>query len=84
MSIFDEIFSTTGTFLANKALPAGSTDGIISGELLIKVHCSDCDEDIFMEASKFVHTKEKVDAVAAQVILQDFLDRENNCGKRSL
>ena len=34
--IFDEIFSTTGTFLANKAIPAGAEDGMVSGELLIK------------------------------------------------
>ena len=34
--IFDEIFSTTGTFLANKSIPAGAEDGMVSGELLIK------------------------------------------------
>ena len=34
--IIDEIFSTTGEFLAKKSLPVGSTDGIISGELLLK------------------------------------------------
>ena len=34
--IFDEIFSKTGTFLANKAVPAGAEDGMVSGELLIK------------------------------------------------
>ena len=34
--IVEEIFRTTGMFLANKAVPAGNTDKIISGELLIK------------------------------------------------
>ncbi|MBO6280110.1 MAG: preprotein translocase subunit SecA [Bacilli bacterium] len=34
--IIDEIFKTTGTFLANKAVPVGNTDKVISGELLIK------------------------------------------------
>ena len=34
--IFDEIFATTGTFLAQKSVPAGAEDGMVSGELLIK------------------------------------------------
>ncbi|MCQ2776176.1 MAG: preprotein translocase subunit SecA [Bacilli bacterium] len=34
--IYDEIFTTTGNFLAQKAIPQGADDGIISGELLIK------------------------------------------------
>ena len=34
--IVEEIFRTTGMFLANKAVPAGNTDKVISGELLIK------------------------------------------------
>ena len=34
--IVDEVFKTTGMFLANKAVPVGNTDKIISGELLIK------------------------------------------------
>ncbi len=34
--IIDEVFKTTGMFLANKAVPVGNTDKIISGELLIK------------------------------------------------
>ena len=34
--IFDEIFSTTGKFLATKSIPAGAEDGMVSGELLIK------------------------------------------------
>ena len=34
--IIDEVFKTTGMFLANKAVPVGSNDKIISGELLIK------------------------------------------------
>ena len=35
--IIDEIFTTTGKFLANKAVPVGNNDGIISGDLLTKV-----------------------------------------------
>lgn len=34
--IIDEVFKTTGMFLANKAVPVGSNDKVISGELLIK------------------------------------------------
>lgn len=34
--IIDEIFSTTGNFLARKAVPLGSTDNTVSGELLKK------------------------------------------------
>ena len=34
--IVDEVFSTTGNFLANKAVPLGSTDQLISGDMLIK------------------------------------------------
>ena len=34
--IVDEIFATTGNFLATKAIPVGSQDGLISGELLAK------------------------------------------------
>ena len=34
--IVDEVFRTTGMFLANKAVPVGNTDKVISGELLIK------------------------------------------------
>lgn len=34
--IVDEIFETTGKFLAKKAVPADSRDGIVSGDLLIK------------------------------------------------
>ena len=34
--IVDEVFKTTGMFLANKAVPVGNNDKIISGELLIK------------------------------------------------
>ena len=34
--IVDEIFKTTGAFLAKKAIPQGSTDGTVSGELLVK------------------------------------------------
>lgn len=34
--IVEEIFKTTGMFLANKAVPAGNTDKVISGELLVK------------------------------------------------
>ena len=34
--IIDEIFKTTGMFLANKAVPVGNNDKVISGELLIK------------------------------------------------
>ena len=34
--IFDEIFSTTGKFLASKAIPAGAEDGMVSGDLLVK------------------------------------------------
>jgi len=34
--IIDEVFKTTGMFLANKAVPVGNTDKVISGELLIK------------------------------------------------
>ena len=34
--IIEEVFRTTGLFLANKAVPNGNTDKIISGDLLIK------------------------------------------------
>ena len=34
--IIDEIFKTTGLFLANKAVPVGHNDKVISGELLVK------------------------------------------------
>ena len=34
--IVDEMFATTGMFLAKKAVPQGSNDGLISAELLIK------------------------------------------------
>lgn len=34
--IVNEVFETTGLFLANKAVPAGNNDGIISADLLIK------------------------------------------------
>ena len=34
--IIEEIFSTTGNFLAKKAIPLGSTDNFVSGELLKK------------------------------------------------
>ncbi len=34
--IIDEIFSTTGEFLAKQSIPVGSTDGIVSGDLLVK------------------------------------------------
>ncbi len=34
--LLDEIFSTTGTFLANKAIPVGSNSNLIDGDLLIK------------------------------------------------
>ena len=34
--IIDEIFSTTGNFLAKKAVPLGSTDNMVNGELLKK------------------------------------------------
>ena len=34
--IVEDIFKTSGEFLAKKAIPAGSTDSIISGELLVK------------------------------------------------
>ena len=34
--IVDDVFTTTGDFLAHKAVPSGSTDGLISGELLKK------------------------------------------------
>ena len=34
--IVDEIFKTTGAFLAKKAVPQGSSDGTVSGELLVK------------------------------------------------
>lgn len=34
--IVEEIFNTTGEFLANKAVPVGSTTKLIDGELLIK------------------------------------------------
>lgn len=34
--ILDEIFTTTGTFLANKSIPIGSSNNLIDGELLIK------------------------------------------------
>lgn len=34
--IVDDIFTTTGNFLAQKAVPLGNNDGLISGELLKK------------------------------------------------
>ena len=34
--IVDDIFKTTGIFLAKKAIPQGATDSTISGELLVK------------------------------------------------
>ena len=34
--IVDEIFNTTGLFLAGKAVPVGSNEQIVSGELLVK------------------------------------------------
>ncbi len=34
--IIDEVFQTTGNFLSQKSIPAGSNDGLVSGELLIK------------------------------------------------
>ena len=34
--IIDDIFETSGLFLAKKAVPAGSTDNLISGDLLVK------------------------------------------------
>ena len=34
--IIDEIFKTTGAFLAHKAVPQGANDNSISGELLVK------------------------------------------------
>ena len=34
--IVNDIFSTTGNFLANKAVPIGSTDQLVSGDMLIK------------------------------------------------
>ncbi len=34
--IVDDIFRTTGMFLANKAVPEGNTDKVISGDLLVK------------------------------------------------
>ena len=34
--IVDEVFSTTGNFLANKAVPIGSTDQLVNGDMLIK------------------------------------------------
>ena len=34
--IVDEMFATTGMFLAKKAVPQGSNDGLISAELLVK------------------------------------------------
>ena len=34
--IIDEVFSTTGTFLCKKAIPLGSNDKLVSGELLKK------------------------------------------------
>ena len=34
--IIDEVFKTTGNFLASKAVPVGNTDKVISGELLVK------------------------------------------------
>ncbi|MBE6134022.1 MAG: preprotein translocase subunit SecA [Erysipelotrichaceae bacterium] len=34
--IVDEVFSTTGNFLANKAVPLGSTDQLVNGDMLIK------------------------------------------------
>ena len=34
--IVDDIFSTTGTFLCKKAVPVGSSEDLISGELLVK------------------------------------------------
>ena len=34
--IVDDVFKTTGSFLANKAIPEGHTDRIVSGELIKK------------------------------------------------
>ncbi len=34
--IVDEIFDTTGQFLAKKSVPVGSEDGLVSGDLLVK------------------------------------------------
>ena len=34
--IVDEIFKTTGAYLAKKAVPAGATDNSVSGDLLVK------------------------------------------------
>ena len=34
--IIDDIFDTSGLFLAKKAVPAGATDNLISGDLLVK------------------------------------------------
>ena len=34
--IIDEIFDTTGEFLAKKSVPLGATDNLISGDLLVK------------------------------------------------
>ena len=34
--IIDDIFETSGLFLAKKAVPAGATDNLISGDLLVK------------------------------------------------
>ena len=34
--IIDDVFNTTGIFLAGKSVPVGSTEQIVSGELLVK------------------------------------------------
>ena len=34
--IVDDVFSTTGTFLCKKAVPVGSSEDLISGDLLVK------------------------------------------------
>ena len=34
--IIDEVFDTTGEFLAKKSVPLGATDNLISGDLLVK------------------------------------------------
>ena len=34
--IIDEVFSTTGNFLAKKSVPVGSDGGLVSGDLLVK------------------------------------------------
>ena len=34
--IVNEVFTTTGNFLANKAIPLGTREQLVSGDLLIK------------------------------------------------